>query len=41
LIDNSKVTRNALIERDIIPEKLEKQEDLKLIEKKIQISKKS
>ena len=34
LIDNSKATRKTLLERDIIPEKLEKQEDLKIIEKK-------
>lgn len=34
LVDNSKVTRKALIERDIIPEKLKKQEDLKIIEKR-------
>lgn len=33
LIANSKATRKTLIERDIVPEKLEKQEDLKLIEK--------
>lgn len=33
LVANSKATRKTLIERDIIPEKLEKQEDLKLIEK--------
>lgn len=34
LIDNSKATRKTLLERDIIPETLEKQEDLKLIEKR-------
>jgi len=34
LVDNSKATRKALIDRDIIPENLEKQEDLKLIEKR-------
>jgi len=33
LVANSKATRKTLIERDIFPEKLEKQEDLKLIEK--------
>ena len=32
LIDNSKATRKTLIEREIIPEKLEKQEDIKMIE---------
>jgi len=34
LVDNSKATRKTLIDRDIIPENLEKQEDLKLIEKR-------
>jgi len=34
LVDNSKATRKTLIERDIIHEKLEKQEDLKFIEKR-------
>lgn len=34
LIDNSKATRKTLIERDIVPEQLDKQEDLKLIEKR-------
>ena len=38
LIDNSKATRKTLLERDIIPEELERQEDLKILEKKIQIS---
>ena len=41
LIDNSSATRKTLLERGIIPEELEKQEDLKIIEKKIQISEKS
>ena len=40
LVDNSKATRKTLIERDIIPEKLEKQEDLKIIEKRISKKKK-
>ncbi|PZM82986.1 DNA damage-inducible protein D [Candidatus Gracilibacteria bacterium] len=34
LIQNSKATRKTLLERDIIPEELEKQEDLKILEKK-------
>ncbi len=36
LIDNSKATRKTLLERDIIPEQLDKQEDIKLIEKRRQ-----
>ncbi len=36
LVDNSKATRKTLIERNIIPEKLDKQEDLRLIEKRRQ-----
>ena len=34
LVDNSKATRNTLIERWIVPEELEVQEDLKKIERK-------
>ena len=34
LVDNSKATRKTLIDRDIIPEELDKQEDLKMIEKR-------
>lgn len=34
LVENSKATRKTLIERDIIPEELDKQEDLKLVEKR-------
>jgi hypothetical protein len=34
LVENSKTTRNALLDRNIIPENLEKQEDLKKIEAK-------
>lgn len=34
LIQNSKATRKTLLGRDIIPEELEKQEDLKILEKK-------
>ena len=34
LVDNSKSTRNTLIDRWIVPEKLEAQEDLKLVEKR-------
>ena len=34
LVDNTKATRKTLIERDIIPEELDKKEDLKLIEKR-------
>lgn len=34
LVDNSKATRKTLIERDIIPEELDKQEDLKIIQKR-------
>jgi DNA-damage-inducible protein D len=41
LIDNSKATRRTLLERDIIPEELNKQEDLKSVEKKIEVSEKS
>ena len=33
-MNNSKATRNTLLERDIIPEEFDKQEDLRLIEQR-------
>jgi hypothetical protein len=40
LVENSKETRNTLLKRWIVPENLEKEEDLKLIEKRRKLQEK-
>ena len=40
LVENSKGTRKVLLDRDIIPEELEAQEDIKKIEKRREQQKK-